>query len=236
MQMVSLPRPKPIAPNVPGRCWQFCRLGSKFRGTRGRKRHAPHHHNPPGPPKCTPTYDWPVVRRAFDPIEHCDQPKLMEHDMSLKTLALGGAMALLALPAFAGDVAISIEDAYARSGAKSGAAFFVIMNKSDTDDRLVAASTDAAPRVELHTHIEDENGVMKMREVEAGFPVPAGGMHALERGGDHVMFMGLDQPLPEGESISVTLTFENAGDVVVEIPVDNDRKPKHGHGGHNHDG
>lgn len=152
--------------------------------------------------------------------------------MSLKTLALSGAMALLTLPAFAGDAAISIKDAYARSGAMSGAAFFTIMNTSDTDDRLIAASSDAAPRVELHTHIEDENGVMKMRRVEDGFAVPAGGMHALARGGDHVMFMGLEQPLPEGETISVTLTFEKAGDVVVEIPVDNDRKPKAGHGDH----
>lgn len=156
--------------------------------------------------------------------------------MSLKTLALGGVLTLMSLPAFAGD--ISIKDAYARSGAKSGAAFFVIMNKSDSDDRLIAASTESAPRVELHTHIEDDNGVMKMREIEGGIAVPAGGMHALERGGDHVMFMGLEAPLPTGETISVTLTFENAGDVVVEMPVDNDRKPKHGHGdhsGHNHD-
>ncbi len=73
-----------------------------------------------------------------------------------------------------------------------------------------------------------------MRPIDGGIAVPAGGSHALKRGGDHVMFMGLDAPFEEGSTISVTLTFEKAGDVVVELPVDNDRKePKsHGHSGH----
>jgi copper(I)-binding protein len=44
------------------------------------------------------------------------------------------------------------------------------------------------------------------------------------------MFMGLKEPLKHGEVVEVTLTFENAGDVVVEIPVDLERKPMHGHG------
>lgn len=149
--------------------------------------------------------------------------------MSLKTVLLSGAMALMTLPALAGDMKIMIEDAYARSGAKSGAAFFMIMNHGDEDDRLVAASSDAAPRVELHTHIEDANGVMKMRELEDGIAVPAGGMHALKRGGDHVMFMGLEAAFEQGSEIDVTLTFEKAGDVTVSIPVDNDRKDAHSH-------
>ena len=77
---------------------------------------------------------------------------------------------------------------------------------------------------------------MKMREVEDGIAVPANGMHALKRGGDHVMFMGLDGALPEGETISVTLTFENAGEITLDIPVDNDRKAGGGHGSLDHSG
>ena len=112
-----------------------------------------------------------------------------------------------------------IKDAYARSGAKSGAAFFTIMNHSSTDDRLIAVHSDVAKRVELHSHTEDENGVMRMREIAGGIVVPAGGMHALARGGDHVMFMGLGAPLPDGGAVDVTLTFEQAGDITLITPV-----------------
>jgi copper(I)-binding protein len=67
-----------------------------------------------------------------------------------------------------------------------------------------------------------------MMHVEEGFAVPAGGMHMLARGGDHVMLMGLNQSLAHGDVVSVTLTFEQAGDVTVDIPVDLERKPDHG--------
>lgn len=157
--------------------------------------------------------------------------------MALKTLFGAAFAACLTLPVLAGDTTIEIMDPYARSGAQSGAAFFTIMNHAAEDDRLIAATSDVARRVELHTHTEDANGVMRMRELEGGIAVPANGSHALMRGGDHVMFMGLDAPLPQGETVTVTLTFEKAGDVTLEIPVDNDRKPQamHGHGsGHGH--
>lgn len=135
---------------------------------------------------------------------------------------------LLALPAFAD---ITVQDAYVRSSTPSsvtGAAFLTLMNDGSQGDRLVAASSDVAERVELHTHTQDENGVMRMSEIEDGIPIPAGGMHMLQRGGDHVMFMGLTAPLEQGSEISVTLTFENAGDVQVMVPVDHERKPDHG--------
>lgn len=150
--------------------------------------------------------------------------------MSLKTTLLAGfAAATFALPAFAGE--IMVHDPYARVSAKmsaSGAAFMVIMNKSDEADQLIAASSDIAEKVELHTHKEDANGVMRMLHVEEGFAIPANGEHALARGGDHVMFLGLKRPLADGDVVNVTLTFEKAGDVAVEIPVDLQRKPKHG--------
>jgi copper(I)-binding protein len=152
--------------------------------------------------------------------------------MTFKFLASAALATLVSLPALAGG--IMIKDPYARSGPRSGAAFFTIMNHSDTADRLIAATSDAAPRIELHTHIM-ENGIAKMREVEGGFAIEAHGSHALARGGDHVMFMGLDKPFEQGSTITVTLTFEQAGDMVVQIPVDNERKgPTAGHGDHSH--
>jgi copper(I)-binding protein len=152
--------------------------------------------------------------------------------MALKLILAAASAALLALPALAGEMGLKIVDPYARSSAQSGAAFFIIENHSDQDDRLVAARAEVAGRVEMHTHHEDANGVMRMREIEGGIIVPAHGRHALERGGDHLMFMGLSEALPEGESITVTLTFEQAGDVVVEIPVTNDREAGSGGSGH----
>jgi copper(I)-binding protein len=144
--------------------------------------------------------------------------------------------ALIALPA-ASLAEIVINDPYARTSrpnAPTGAAFMVIENTGETADRLVSASSDVAARVELHTHEDQGDGVMKMVEIEGGIEIPAGASHAMVRGGDHVMFMGLSQSLEQGVDVTVTLTFEQAGDVVVTIPVDNDRKPAHGSMKHGH--
>jgi len=121
---------------------------------------------------------------------------------------------------------IQIEHQYARAAspiAKSGAAFMHIMNNGTVDDRLVSVRTDVAMMPELHTHIM-EDGVAKMREVEGGFPVAAGGFTVLERGGLHIMLMGLTRPLLHGETITLTLIFEVAGEVTIEVPVDNERQ------------
>jgi copper(I)-binding protein len=142
--------------------------------------------------------------------------------MSLKSTLFGAIAAVsFALPAFADIV---VDDQYARSSnAMAGAAFMVIKNTGDAPDHLLSATSDAAQRVELHTHIEDENGVMRMTHVEEGFMLPAGGEIVLQRGGKHVMFMGLNAPFEQGELVTVTLVFETAGEVTVEIPVDLER-------------
>lgn len=143
----------------------------------------------------------------------------------LKSLLLAGAMAAgLAATAAAGD--LTVTDAYARvsgASARSGAIFLMLSNAGDTDDTLIATDTPAAERAELHTHLQDAHGVMRMVEVEDGFPVPAGGSHLLARGGDHVMLLGLTGPLKDGDSFPLTLTFEHAGDVVIDVVVDSAR-------------
>ena len=94
----------------------------------------------------------------------------------------------------------------------------------------MGVSSDVAKRVELHAHIDNGEGVMQMSEIEGGITIPAGEMHMMNRGGDHVMMMGLTQSLVDGETISVTFEFENGAEMVVEIPVNNARKPKEGEG------
>lgn len=145
-----------------------------------------------------------------------------------------GVAAVLTLSATAlwADGTIAVTDAYARAStgmSVSGAAFMVIENHGTADDRLIAARSDIAEKVELHTHISDANGVMKMVEVEEGFPVAAGTRHALARGGDHVMFLGLREPLTNGKQFPLTLVFERAGEITVDVPVDLTRMPG-GHG------
>lgn len=133
--------------------------------------------------------------------------------------AILAAAALIAHPALAGDV--SIGGAYARAvpeGARASAAYMTIANVGAVDDRLIAARTYAARRVELHTHIM-EDGVARMREVEGGIPAPAGETVALEPGGLHVMMMGLTRQLREGESVDLTLVFEQAGEIAVTAPI-----------------
>ena len=136
------------------------------------------------------------------------------------------ASVLMTSAAFAGG--IMVKDAYARSAlpnAPTGAAFMMLMNTTDTDIKLIGVRSDAAKRVELHTHIDKGEGVMQMTQIEGGIAILAGESHMMKRGGDHVMLMGLNDPLVNGETISVTFEFENAEDLTVEIPVDSARKP-----------
>lgn len=149
--------------------------------------------------------------------------------------------ALFALPAAAqSHDGVHVTDAYARvSGpsAQSGAVFMVLENHASADDRLVSAASDVAQRVELHTHKQDANGVMQMIEVPEGFAIPAGGTHALARGGDHVMLLGLTRSLNHGDTFPLTLTFERGEVITLDVTVDLQRAaPAMGHGamGHGH--
>ena len=156
--------------------------------------------------------------------------------MSFKTLSLAAFTAacfISPLAAVAGDIVV--HDPYAisaRPNAPTGAAFMAIMNNSDQDDRLVGVASSVAKKVELHTHISDAAGVMRMVRIDGGIDLPAGATHMMQRGGDHVMFMGLTMPLVQGEEVQITFTFEKAGEMNVIIPVDLERKADHGAASH----
>ena len=79
---------------------------------------------------------------------------------------------------------------------------------------LIAASTDAADTVELHT-MSMENDMMKMRKVES-FPVSEDAPLVLERGGNHLMLFGV-KSLQLGEQVDVVLTFTDESGETVEI-------------------
>ncbi|HCQ67229.1 MAG TPA: hypothetical protein DIU07_19720 [Rhodobacteraceae bacterium] len=100
--------------------------------------------------------------------------------------------------------------------ARVGIAYLTITSLGEAD-RLVGYSTPACNRPELHTHIEND-GVMQMRQVEA-IEVPAGGVAALKPGGFHMMMIDLTEQLVEGGTVALTLVFEEAGEVGLEVPI-----------------
>lgn len=105
---------------------------------------------------------------------------------------------------------VRVTDVWARAtmpGQKVSGAYMNIL--SDTDARLVAASSPAVPRVEIH-EMKMDGDVMRMREVNA-IALPKGQPVSLEPGGYHIMLMNLKRPVAVGESIPLTLTIEAGG-------------------------
>lgn len=104
--------------------------------------------------------------------------------------------------------------------AKAAGGFMAISNDGAVSDRLIAVETGIAKRAQVHTTATGADGVAKMAHVPEGVEIPAGGTVVLERGGLHVMFMGLTGALKEGDMVPVTLVFEHAGRVAIEFMVD----------------
>jgi hypothetical protein len=125
------------------------------------------------------------------------------------------------LPAYAGEAAdVSVADPYVRMvppGTPTTGAFMVVKNDGSTDRKLVRADSPVAKAVELHNHIND-NGVMKMRQVKE-IDIKAKSETALKPGGYHVMLIDLKQALNEGETVPMTLTFDDGSTRKIDVPV-----------------
>ncbi|MCE7979559.1 MAG: copper chaperone PCu(A)C [Caldilinea sp. CFX5] len=102
-------------------------------------------------------------------------------------------------------------------GGAMGAMYMTIRNTTGTPDRLIKAQSDVAKVVELH-NVAMKDGVMSMYPVET-IEIPANGEAVLKPGSFHVMLIGLNRDLVVGESMTVTLTFEQAGDVTLQAPI-----------------
>jgi len=129
-------------------------------------------------------------------------------------------------PAAAGDAswsvgAVEIMGPFARAtlpNAPVAGGFMSIRNHGDEDDRLVAAASAVAGRMEVH-EMTMKDDVMRMRELADGLPIRAGATVDLIPGGYHLMFVELRHPLVEGETVDVTLTFEEAGEITVPLAI-----------------
>jgi periplasmic copper chaperone A len=129
----------------------------------------------------------------------------------------GGAEGNMATTAGGGMMQGTPQPGMMAGGLGNSAAYMVLVNNSAEADRLLKAESDVAGAVELHIS-EVKNDIMTMRQVQA-IDIPAGGQVELKPGGLHVMLIGLKRPLQAGEKISLVLTFEKAGQVMLEVEV-----------------
>ena len=103
-------------------------------------------------------------------------------------------------------------------GQKVGAAFAEIKTDKDTSDRLIGVSSPVAANGEVHS-MTMEGDVMKMRRLD-GIDLKPGQSLVLKPMADHIMLLGLKEPLKEGDLVKLTLTFEKAGPIEVEGTVE----------------
>ena len=114
--------------------------------------------------------------------------------------------------------------------ANNGAAYATIINDSTTPNALIAVTTPAAEKVELHTHKLD-NGVVKMRRIP-DITIPGHGSAKLQPGGDHMMLIGLKHSLRAGDHITLTFMFRTQDQTTLKVLVmkkSGQKKSKHNH-------
>jgi copper(I)-binding protein len=132
------------------------------------------------------------------------------------------AAVALAAVALSAQAQVAVSDPWVRgtvAGQQATGAFMQL--KASADATLVGAASPVAGVVEVH-EMKMDGGVMRMSAI-GRLALPAGKTVELKPGGYHVMLMDLKQPLKEGETVPVTLTFEDkAGKrqaVEVKVPV-----------------
>ncbi len=134
-------------------------------------------------------------------------------------LALVVTLVLL-LPATVFGQVLLVEAAWSRATppvSDVGVAYFVVHNPTAERDRIIGIRSPVAGRAKMHTTTM-VNGVMKMRPTDVVEVLP-GDSVSFEPGGRHVMLMGLGMPLKEGDRFPLTVRFERAPPVTVEVTV-----------------
>lgn len=114
---------------------------------------------------------------------------------------------------------VAVSGAFCRptpNGARVGACYLTLT--ASRADRLVAVETPASAQAEIHS-MSTEGGIMRMQAMADGLALPAGQAVTLAPGGNHLMLIGLAQPLATGQTVALTLAFEGAANVTVQAPV-----------------
>lgn len=140
----------------------------------------------------------------------------------MRKLFIGAALLLSILvpPTAKADATLQIHKAWSRAtppGAQSGVVYMTIENAGADADTLKSVSTPLSTNAMIHESAM-KNGVMTMSHMMA-LPVPAKGSVTLAPSGLHVMLMGLTRPLKAGTTLPLTLNFEKAGAVTLDVPI-----------------
>jgi copper(I)-binding protein len=116
---------------------------------------------------------------------------------------------------------LHIEHPWSRAtapGTAVGAGYLEIRNEGEREDRLIGAMSPVAGRVMIHRSVE-RDGTTTMEHQHHGVAIPAGGEVVFAPGGYHLMLMQLEERLEKGDRVPVTLEFERAGTIEVELDV-----------------
>ena len=116
--------------------------------------------------------------------------------------------------------ALTVNETWARPASigENGAVYFVIQNETTSDDALISVSTDIASTAEAHMSMLNDQGVASMQMQEAVM-VPAGESVTFKPGGLHIMLVDLKQDLKIGDTFTLILQFEKAGEITVQVEV-----------------
>jgi copper(I)-binding protein len=138
--------------------------------------------------------------------------------VSIPRLIIVGCVGALLLFGCAAE-RIQVQDAWARpaSAGENSAIYFALRNNSPTDVELVEARSDLAEVTELHRSMMEED-VMKMVK-QVSILIPAGEEMIFKPGDYHVMLMRLKRDLPIGDSIELTLFFDDATEIALQVPA-----------------
>ncbi len=132
-------------------------------------------------------------------------------------------LAFLSLPGLAAESALVVSAPYVRQappGARVSAAFMTISNPGREPRRLARAQSPLVKAIELHTH-RMQDGIMQMRQI-ASIEIPAAGAVEFKPGGYHLMLFDVKAGLKEGDTLPITLFFDDASTKRVLAPVRRD--------------
>lgn len=112
---------------------------------------------------------------------------------------------------------IEVADAWTRSAGQSenGAIYFTIINHDEAADSLIGISADIAEAAEIH-ETRTVNDVAEMQMLDT-VPLPSGERVEFAPGGLHIMLVSLSRGLAIGETIDVTLHFQNHADIPLTL-------------------
>jgi periplasmic copper chaperone A len=135
----------------------------------------------------------------------------------MKRILCAGLLAMMAMaPAYADDVKVT--KAWARAtapGQDSASVQLTITSKKDAT--LIGVASGSAQSGEIHTMVM-EGDVMKMRAIES-LPLPAKKAVSLGEDGNHLMLIGLKNPLKAGRKLpfAITVKFADGKTSVIRI-------------------